>query len=378
MNIILDTSLKRINRSIYSIVSFDNIVSGLVEKLPKSNDKTRLFVHSMLGKSPSPDIFEGYQYGYLGMLSYAYSHHEKIAFGPHDLWYIVLTELATVIKNNETVCRQLFTRSETKVNIVVPTDDIASIDISKIVDQLRDLIPIDLNAFIPTLSTYTTNIELAMCAAICDGVQKYYSYMTFMCGIPEIKLTGTETDWLKLERCASDIADLFEFVGLEDVVTYINGVRQIIESIMLTYNDPTSSSNVEFWKSIFTSKNIGSGGELSISGWITKLFYKKHPTNKLEHFTTNLAIVPFKNAETGREFLSVHGCFEQRRTDDGFLHSGYGSVVFEEVPKCEPVADSDPNINNLRISVQKHEIKPSSSILYRNFKIEQIRDINDE
>lgn len=264
--------------------------------------------------------------GMLGHLSKAYSRHQPFAIAPHDIWYLVLTELATQIKNNTEACRPLFSKSATIENIAVQTSDPTQINLLDVIDQLRVLVPSDIDMFLPALSTHTPESNLACVAALCDGIQKYYSYSTFMCGIPAIKVTGTLIDWQTIQTSAERIASQFELVGVPLIAKYMYKIATIIGKIV---EASFIRIDVDFWKNIFTQKNVGSGSGLHVDGWITDLFFKKCSLPKLENFTANISVVPYKNVETGRRFKGVHGAFKQTRTNDGFVVMEYGDIVFE-------------------------------------------------
>jgi len=376
MNIVLDSSLERVVPKFPNDLTFNVLKNNIAFNIERGNSKKEyIFTHSVLGQcEDEQSTLQSYQMGYVAMLAYAYNWHEKIEFGPHDLWYIVLTELANAIKTNVDICRPMFTASNQKVDICIPTDNPADINLDQIINKLKDLFQVDIWMFTPTLTTANDTVKLAMYAALCDGVQEYYSYSTFCCGIPEICVTGTKNDWMTLANCAYNIGVAFKAVGFDAGVKYINAVRNLLEHIVtftFTFDAQYSSETVNFWKDIFTLNNIGSGGELEIDGWITTLFFTDHPINKLENFTSNLSVVPFTNTTTGCNFVTVHGCLARWRTKEGFLRSGYGSIVYEEIPKM----DSVPVKQTSTFEIEKVEVKANGPILYREYKLEPIRDV---
>ena len=281
-----------------------------------------------------PAELEKAHHGFVGLLSTAYSNHEKIAIAPHDLWFIFLTELAKIVNSNSAVCKPLFTRAEgdEKIRILVPTADITKIDANAVMDVLHGLVPTDVNMFIPQLSTSTPEVKMAMSATFADMVQSYYSYETMMCGIPEVKITGTFADWRAMVVACSNLASTFAGIGLIEVMEYVLRVGDIFVTIAAHKGDYLTAQpeSPEDWhRGIFTSKNIGSGSELQIDGWITQLFFKQHPINKLANFTSTYGVIPYVNTETGRQFKSAHGAFAQLRDDEGFIYAGYTQSVYE-------------------------------------------------
>lgn len=279
---------------------------------------------------PTKPGFSQYQVNYLELMSNAYSAHRKIEIAPHDLWFIVLSELAAVIKNNKEQVRHLFTTSTEKKTIQVYTNDVTKIDLTQVVDQLRALVPTDINLFVPEFSTHTPESRLACYAGLCDAMKVYYNYMTYCCGLPELRITGTKEDWLLFHECLEELSK-------DKLLGIVPGVKQwlytvqtiVIEFIHVTGGRPPDLS---FWQDVFSKKNVGSGGDFVISGWITKLFMYKPDMFKLENFSAALATVPYKNVDTGREFTAVYGALKGIRTEDGFMKAGYAGLVFEIVP----------------------------------------------
>lgn len=325
MNIVLDSSLQPTETYRRHYMA-DDIIKSLAAKV-----STRVTRDDPLMKClttiPEPQEGVHHGFGFIGMLSYAYSTHRKVTINPQDIWFIVLCEIAKIIKKYPEQCRTLFTKSNEKVTIKVPTGDPTQIDLELVVKQLEDLMPVGTSAFIPELSTMVPAAKMALNAALCDGVQNYYNYMTYCCGISEIKVNGTETDWWKLAHAAKNISEMFESVGVADGAKYLQDIFGLLMDIHIDVGSG-GHPDVDFWKSIFTQQNIGSGGELKIDGWITDIFFEPPTLKKIENFQTSIAIVPYENTETGRKFKGVYGPF-QYRSVDGFLENEFTNYVFE-------------------------------------------------
>ena len=322
MRVVLDDTLVRDDpeKPLIDDKSLDSFSRTFALKLGKSTNATVIGL----------DLYDGVEQlhlGFVGLLAEAYNRHEKIRIAPHDLWFIVLTELAKIVNENSEACRPLFTNASEKIEILTQTDDPTKIDLEAVMVALNALVPTDVRAFLPELSTADDDVKLAMYATFADMVQSYYSYSTFMCGIPEIEVTGTFEDWQKLVTSCGALARLFMAVGLPRVTGYIIEVGDVLVKIGAHVGGVEPEP--EFWKGIFTQKNIGSGGQLAINGWITKLFFTKHPVNKLENFTSTYGVIPYKNLESGRSFKAAHGSFYQLRDENGFIYAGYGKVVIE-------------------------------------------------
>lgn len=264
-----------------------------------------------------------------GLLSASYSHHLKVTITPTDVWFLLLTEIAGLVTANAETCRPLFTRSPGKIEIMVPTGDVSMIDLNEVMAQLRGLVPVDIDTFLPVFSTDTPASQYACVAAFCETVKSYYSYMTFCCGIPAVEVAGTKADWERLDARLSHLTGLFASTGLD-----INGWMARVRPIIARFIDALDGRvDVDFWRNIFTQKNIGSGGELLINGWITTLVREIPDMPKITNFPKLYAVVPYKNAETGRNFFGVHGGFCANRNADGFHSLGYAEIIMEKVAR---------------------------------------------
>lgn len=303
----------------------DRLVQGFVKDItvgmPSYNEPPQYVMvrHTLLEGNP-----EMVGKGFLGHLSHAYAHHRPIEIAPHDLWLIVLTELANAIKLEPVRCRSLFTRSDEKTTIIIPVNDPASINLDYLVEQLRGLVPVAVDKFVPTLSTLDDMARVTMYAAFADGVQHYYSYMTQLCGIPKIRLLGTQEDWKRLILSASFIKGFFDGVEYTEVVQYMARVEEIFEQIYESYD---RCDMEDFWRDIYTQKNVGSGQQLDINGWIKDLYFGERGL-RLENFLTSVAVVPYKNLDTGQEYKGVYGGFRRLVTADRFIKTGYAQIIY--------------------------------------------------
>lgn len=305
--------------------SFERNILGKLDNLPNKHYK---LAQTMQGDAHYLNV------GYLGLASKAYSQHFALEVAPHDLWYIVLTELAGLIKQNVEACRPLFTTEPEKVDICVNNTGGVMIDLEAIMAKLLEKIPMDTSVLLPDLSTHTRESRIACIAALADGVQHYYSYSMMLCGIPAIDLTGTEKDWTMLVSNAILLAEQFAGIGLDEIAKYLNRIRAIFTRIAVAFVDGDINHN--FWKDIYTHQNVGSGGELIVSGWIGMLYFKVERGMKLTNFSSTISVVPYLDRDTGIVYRTVHGGFKGVVTSEGILQCQYGNMVFSVEEGEEP------------------------------------------
>jgi hypothetical protein len=277
-----------------------------------------------------PDDGAELQLGLLGMLSQAYSRHRKVAIAPHDIWFLLMTELAEVISENAEALRPIFTSGEGKTQIALavsdPTDLTRNIDAFEA--ELRRLVPVDVSIFVPEFSTHTRESRVATMAAFMDGVKVYYDYMMFLCGIPAVKVLGTIQDWQMIMKSLVDIDILFTQHGVS-VTQWFENVSGIILSIISTL---AGNDRTEFWKNMFSQKNVGSGSQLSIDGWIVQLYRNRRP-GIIDSFPQSWACVPFTNLhEPDVQYRSIHGAFVRQKDEDGFLTCQYADMTVVPIP----------------------------------------------
>ena len=275
------------------------------------------------------DKFQFHMNGFVMTTALSYSNHIPLAIAPRDLWFIFQTQLALIVNTFPETFRSLFSTSADKKEISIMTDDITKIDINKLMLVLRENIPTYINHFTPKFSYEDKLGDLAIAASFCDMVSPYYDYGTVMCGIPAIQLKGQWQDWDEIANKASLIATVFKTVKDIDpkIINYLETINSIFLQISLSYR----FDSVDFWKNIFTRRNVGSGGQLEINGWILDLFFDMRTPNgfcRIEEFNNNIAKVNYKNLETGRNFSAFYGIFSASLTD-GWLENHFGNLVFE-------------------------------------------------
>lgn len=258
--------------------------------------------------------------GLFDLLSKCYSTHQKVRINPHDIWYIIQTEITKLINKEPKTYRSLFTDSPRKIELKFPTNSVETLDPMLIFERLTSLMKFSPNLFVKTFSTSTPEVILAGVASLAESASNYYSYTTFMCGIPEIEFGGTLADWAQLKVYISELSNPFKDTK---VSKYLTKVYTLIERLTVAFEE----NDVNYIKNIFTQKNVGSGVELTIDGWITDLYAEVPSLKKLENFKYTYSIIPYKNLETGREFRSIYGGFEAIQVND-FYELEYISFVY--------------------------------------------------
>lgn len=272
------------------------------------------------------------QKGFANVVAEAYSSHHGLVLHPHDIWYVVLSNIAAVVGANPKAYQGLYTVSDSKQMLLVEQDHATDINIEALIAKLREVMPVDVSVFLPELSTATPAANTAMAAAVLDAAKHFYDYGMFCCGIPFIDLHGTKAEWRSLFHAATTIVE--ETLKLETaysarpLVSYMLGVQGVLIDIMGSFDE----DKTEFWKDIFTKENVGSGGDLKITGWICKLYHNAKQGSLIRSFHDAVSSFTYKNVTTGEHFMQFHGAFGSNVVD-GALEIAYDHVTVQYKPK---------------------------------------------
>lgn len=290
--------------------------SGVIERLAYVN---KFKVEDVRFSSIGGDVSHP---NYLSYLEKCWAYHRAPVLTPDILWYTLLCELTLIIRDNVKPLRRLFTDSQEKKEIIVVGDDPYNLPLTKIVSELKKLVPSDTELFLPLFSTSDDDTRLAQYAAFADAVSPYYSYGMLLCGFPYIKIEGTIEDyWLAYYKW-QEIGKLFKIEK-----EYFLRVSEILFKICQNIKD----GSVEFWKDMFHCKKCGSGGDIDINGWFSGLFrkqpdYPRKPCN----FSQHVSKVDYKVIDINKEFTRYHGLFSSK--DGGIeLVPSFGWFCVEKV-----------------------------------------------
>jgi len=281
------------------------------------------------------DVIEDNQIGYLYYLAKAYSLHKKVTISPHDFWYIIISEVSKIILANPDKCRSLFTSSSEKIEIVISTGDLTEIDPIELLKVLRGYIPTNIDIFLPKFSTNTESYNIAAAATFAGGLKLYYNYSTYLCGIPEINVAGTIADW---QTIVSNLSVICGYLKERNITVYetkkLSKWESDISEIIYKICQGLSGIDISvFMKDIFSLKNIGSGSQKVLTGWISKVYCAVCAQPMLENFSLCIGTLPYTNKETGRKFIAAYGAFNTKRDSEGFTYPDYDHITFEVVDK---------------------------------------------
>lgn len=280
---------------------------------------------------------------YLDYLEFCYGAHYTPVISPDILWFGLLNEMASLIREDPEAVRQLFSSKPDKVRITVITDDPEVIPLDAIVAQLKHLVPSGTDTYLPTFSTTVPSARFAHYAAFCDAVSPYYDYCMKLCGFPAVRIDGTVNDYVKLSESWRAIPDLLK----RQSPVWWAQVQTILDSLIVhikgaTDDDPQCrDASTKWFKTLFTAKRCGSGSDTEVTGWITQL-YRKQPKRPAyaSNYEPHIAKVEYKALDSGREFTMLYGLFSSEVTDDAVVVPSFSPLVFERGLKA--MVEPDP------------------------------------
>lgn len=273
------------------------------------------------------------QSGFANVVAEAYSNHLGLVLHPHDIWYVALSNIAAIVGERPANYKGLYAVGEDKQMLLVDQDHATDINVEALTAKLAAAMPTDIKMFLPELSTATPEAKIAMASAVLDAAKNFYDYGMFCCGIPFIDLRGTVDDWNSLIACINsintEIAKLEKPQLAQKLSKYLRDVNSVIVQIAEAY---TSDQSV-FFRDIFTKENVGSGGDLKITGWITELYHNVKNGDLIRSFHDTVSSFTYENVSTKEHFIQFHGAFGSNVVD-GAIEIAYDHVTVKYKPKA--------------------------------------------
>ena len=274
------------------------------------------------GRESYPSIYndlEGdlFHDNYMAYLEICWANHYGAIFSPDILWYTLLCELASIVKDDTEKYRFLFTTSDEKETICVESNNLI-IPMDLIIDALKTKVPSEVDIFLPKFSTSTLKSTTAQQAAFADLVSPYYSYgICITCGIPYVDIKGEEDDWNVIRDSWNKIGEL-----LNSHEKYFNTVSELLDKIVENCINPT----VDFWGDMFGIQRCGSGSDI-VLGWFKELYLKKGEA--VRDYPPHISDVEYFCVNNNKNYGMKQGVFFSIFQDE-FLVPDFGCAIFEK------------------------------------------------
>lgn len=295
----------------------DKFVEEFSDK--KEDWKTKQITQSLFfRKTDIPDDAVMYHKNYMDYLHLCWANHLNIVITPDIIWYSLLTELATIVKNEPEQYRSLFSESEEKQEIIIVTDELVDMPLQELVTALKEKVPINTEPFMPVFTTSTNRSKHAFYSAFCDVCSPYCDYCMMLCGFPSIKIEGTVDDWKLMCQSWKELAKIIN--------THQQWFNKTIETLKTCADN---LENVDWWKKMFHIKHCGSGGQIEVTGWYADLFLKQPSLRYVENFASCRSVVEYKQLNTKKEYKMEDGLFFSQQQDE-FLKPDFGYIIHEK------------------------------------------------
>ena len=158
----------------------------------------------------------------------------------------------------------------------------------------------------------------------------------YLCGIPAVRITGTEEDWKRLADCWRDCMSALDTHG-----DYYNRVMDILDDI-LRFWDSEDTKAKAFWKNLFTMERCGSGSQVEVRGWITELFLNSGPQpGYTSNYSSHISVVEYFQIDTEKDYMMKDGLLYSFRTDKCLVPM-FSSLVMEKLES--PVSNPEDTL----------------------------------
>lgn len=116
-----------------------------------------------------------------------------------------------------------------------------------------------------------------------DTRQPYFNYgVSYGCGLPSVTLLGEREDWDRLRGRLWEIATSRR----EGVEKFADQLETVLDNFVNSFDNPTSSDVIRFWKDIVFYKD-GRSGTRYLSGWLSKFCFWSEEGEEIQSYSTS-------------------------------------------------------------------------------------------
>ncbi|MEU8077867.1 DUF4419 domain-containing protein [Catellatospora citrea] len=203
----------------------------------------------------------------LGAIAHAFLDHRPLELSPDAVWLTIAQGVAQHIRLHAEDLRPRLVdhagRKTLNIDILGPMPTDAG-SWHHLVDAWSKLLGAeirDVDLFECDFSTSTGVERTAARIVLLDAYSPYFVYwLTTICGIPSITLTGTASDWQKIRNRVEAIAGF----GLEN---WCRSLRPILDQFVRAASGDVDTA---FWQAVYNPA-YAYGGDV-ITGWATRFF----------------------------------------------------------------------------------------------------------
>jgi len=260
------------------------------------------------------EVYDRTHHHYLEYLDDAYSGDYGIVIRPDFIWFTILCEISSIIKNDPENFRKYFSKSEEKQNISIHSYEIVP-PVDEFLEEVMKRIPSNIteNLIVPKFTTLDEKSEFAFKCAFLDTVSPFYNYGVLWCGYNKIKVLGEKSDYLLIGKTLKKLTNI-----IPELKDYYDKCKSVIDDIISNWDD------VEFWKTI--CKTESGYGERIIDGWF-KRFYLKDERD-LDKYPKHCVKIDY--TKPGNEYTMYVGILSSK-LEDGYLIPDFNKIIAKKI-----------------------------------------------
>lgn len=208
----------------------------------------------------------------------AYADHRPLTISPDMIWLMIMQGFAQHVDANAEELRDLFVDFDGKKMLNVKRNDFVrgspDNDWESVFPEFAEQIEIYTRDGLekltkPSFSTSTAVEQSAFRITLMDAMSAYFDYsVTVMCGIPEITIEGTPSDWAEIEQQTRELSRY--------------GLGWWAEALAPILREFTQAANGEFnrsfWAKIYNERQeeidlvCATAKETYLTGWLLDFF----------------------------------------------------------------------------------------------------------
>lgn len=203
----------------------------------------------------------------LSAVGRAFAEHRPLVLSPDAVWLTIMQGVAQHVRLNAEELRPQLVNHVGKKRLSIVSDGPMPTDAESwqsAVEMFGKLLLAEINhdvAFECDFSTSTQVERMAGRVVLLDAYSPYFAlWMTFVCGIPSVTLTGTVEDWRKIRERVDAIAAF----GLDE---WRRSLTPIADQFVRAAE---GDADIDFWRRIYSPVDAY-GGDV-ITGWAARLY----------------------------------------------------------------------------------------------------------
>jgi hypothetical protein len=302
--------------------------SSWLQKMIQSKQNTQFNIDESSVKNISPEIMSSQiDATHAGLIQYmfvAWAREQGVVLTPDILFFTVMSEIKIYVNEVPDHFRGLFSNKVNKQQISV-----SDLTIEKIVRELGTLIPNEELFNVITETTFTTaphHFPEILGITFADMCTPFYSYDRVMCGIPRVKIMGTNEDWTLFRTAIEKLRSIFGHNRCpRPILDYLDSVNNNIHALTRAI----STNDTAYFSDMFS---YAKDDECSIDpvvakGWILDYYMNLHKEGigYINKYPSHFNCLPYREASDPHNVkYCYYACgLSSSRLVDGYLYPQY-------------------------------------------------------